>query len=503
MAARDPFEAFPKQSAILPPGFSAPPPWNAAPVRAEIAGRRVIAAPAVPVVPIRSAEGEDLGVLIGWAILDGRLLGEGDEARLPPGGSVEADLLPDLAGRAACLWDDGSGPALELDSGGFLPMVFAADAGIVAATSTLLAALSPRPVAEEIAEIYDFPARRGYLPFRLAHHQGVRRLLPGRRLDLETFEAPRVWPSPALAAAPRLGRAEAETAVQAIAERLRVQAGAVADATVRAGGVPRLNLTAGADSRLVLAALRPWRETLLTQTFRHRFGAFGLDNALDVHVAGALARRAGARHETVAADVPSGPAALDAWLERTGRTTYEAVADLAPSLERADREALTLDGVGTEFLRAITWAPEDLDLGPLDRDRLLARLRLPPARPILEEAEFWLDELPPCDGLRALDAAKIDLMHACWAATPVYGAALPVPTLSPFPSRRNHDAVMALPDAWRLSGGAWRAAMEALWPELAVPALNRAEGWARLRFFPVELKARTPKRLKRLIRPYR
>lgn len=503
----DPFARWPKQFLILPEGFRAPAPWDAAPVRARVAGWRVLAAPAAPVVPVRGADGAGIGVLIGWAILGGRLLGEGDAVELPPGGSVEADVLADLGGRAVCLWRAAEGAVLELDSAGFLPAVFAPDAGIVAASSGLLAEVSPRPADAEVAAIHDFPRRRGYLPFGLTHHRGVVRLLPGHRLALDAMAARRVWPPPALAAAPRLAEgAAAEAAARGIAEGLRARALAVAAAAAAAGIGPRLNLTGGYDSRLVLAALRPVAGDLVCQTVRHRFGAFAQDNALDLHLARRLAARAGARHETIRALAPDpacDAAAREAWLGRTGRTYYEALSDLALTLERAGREALTLDGTGCEMLRAITWAEEDLGAPALSREGLLARLRLPPARPIEAAAEAWLAGLPPCDAPRALDLAKIEMMHGCWFGPTVYGLGLPVPTLSPFPTRAAHAALMRLPDLWRRSGGAWRACLGALWPELGAVAVNRAEGWARLRFLPAELKGRAPKRLKRWVRPYR
>jgi len=491
------FRAYPKQFLISPTGDQ-PPPVRAA-KSIECRGWRLQAAESLPVIGLTDDRGARIGLLVGWAILGGRLIADGETLTLAPGMSVEANILPDLAGRALCLWRSRDGTdCIQPDSAGFLPAVYAPGSALVASTSTLIAKSMRCCVDSDVAAIYAFPKRRGYLPFGLTHHQGVRRLLPGHRLDLDRFRARRVWPTPEACAAPCVGEGEALALLRAVADRVSVQAGAVAEAT----NPPRLYLSGGHDSRMILAALHAHAGRLICETLSDDGRVAGAGDALDLHIARRVARIAGVRH-LVLDTAPASRGEVAAWLERTGWTYYEPLTELAATAKRHDRGSLVMDGTGAEILRAINWQRADLDAPRLTRDVLLARARVPAVPLICAAAERWLEELPPCDTLRALDIAKIDLMHGCWFGPAVYGHDIPVPSLGPFPSQRNHDAALALPKDWKMGGETYRAWFAYLWPELAGIPANRASGLSMLRFPKSEIKRRVPTKVKRWLKPHR
>lgn len=486
------FREFPKQFAISPE--TAPAPRTAHGHAESAAGWRAQAARAVPLVPVEDAAGARVGLLVGWAIWRGRLWPQGETLRLGPGETVEGVVLPELAGRAVVLWRAPEGPRLETDAGGFLPAVWAAEEGLVASTSTLIDLIAPRETDAEAAAIFDFPRRRGFLPFGLTHHRGVRRLLPGHRLDLDRMAAVRVWPAPSLLAAPPPAEAEAQAALTAAADRVAAQVGAVAEAAP-----PRLYLSGGHDSRMVLAALRaalgPEIGALTCETLVNTA-------PLDLHLARKAALAAGARHLAVEV-IPSSREEVAAWLRRAGWSFYDPVSELAATAKANDRRSPVMDGSGAEIFRASNWLAEDLAAPRLTREVLLARSRLPEVPVVLREAEAWLAALPPCPATAALDVAKIDLIHGCWAGASIYGHDIETPSLSPVASRAVYEAALRLPPAWKKGSESYRRWMAHLWPEgLAVPA-NRAEGLDRLRFLKTELKRMIPARLKRRLKPYR
>jgi len=127
-----------------------------------------------------------------------------------------------------------------------------------------------------------------------------------------------------------------------------------------------------------------------------------------------------------------------------------------------------------EILRGFNWRPGDEEAGPLDLKILLGRARRPRAPRIVTEAELWPASLPR---LPALDVAKTDLMHGCWAGPAVYGHDIEVPSISPFASQRNHDAALLMTPDWKRSGETYRLRLQGLWAELLERPATARPAW--------------------------
>jgi len=458
--------------------------------RAEFAGWTAHAAPRVPRIALTGPDGAQAGLLLGWVIHEGRLLADGDP--LATGADFETEVFPALAGRFVCLWQTPGGLRFRLDAAGFLPAVFDAETGLVASTSTLIDRLVPRAVDADVAAVFAFPARRGFLPFGLTHHRGVTRLLPGHHLDPATFAVTRVWPEAALLAAPRLDAAAAAQAAAEVAGWVRGQVGAV---IAGAGGRGGLYLSGGRDSRMILAACRDWRDALACETLVN-------DAPLDRHIATRLARRFGLRHELIAI-TPAARAEVAAWLERSGHMVYDDVSELAATAPRIERPYPVMDGTGAEITRASNWMAADLASPRLDVPVLLERLRLPAAPVFRSAAGAWLAGLPPADAAQALDIAKIEAIHGCWSGSTVYGHAVGTPSISPFASQRINAVALRLPKAYKMAAGFYRDYVAALWPELLEEPVNAATGLDRLRFPREEIRRLVPKTIRRRLKPFR
>lgn len=455
---------------------------------AEFAGWTAHAARAVPRIALTGPDGAQAGLLLGWVIHEGRLLADGD--RLAGGADFEAGVFPALAGRFVCLWQAPGGLRFRLDAAGFLPAVFDAETGLIASTSTLIDRLVPREIDAAVEAVFAFPKRRGFLPFGLTRHRGVRRLLPGHHLDPATFAATRVWPEASLLAMPRLDVAEAACTAAEVGTWVRAQVGAV----IRAGR-GGIYLSGGRDSRMILAACRDWRDAITCETLVN-------DAPLDRHIATRLARRFGFRHELIQI-VPASRPEIAAWLERSGHMVYDEVSELAATAPRIDRGHPVMDGTGAEITRASNWTEADVAAPRLDLETLLKRLRLPAAPVFRSAAEAWLAGLPPADAAQALDIAKIEAIHSCWSGSAVYGHAVETPSISPFVSQRINAVALRLPKAYKMEAGFYRDYVAALWPELLEVPVNAATGLDRLRFPREEIRRLVPKSVRRRLKPFR
>ncbi|WP_209426793.1 hypothetical protein [Pararhodobacter sp. SW119] len=480
------FSDLPKQWIVAP----SPLPDPVAGKRDRFAGYDLAMADAVPVQILRDARGAEVGRLIGWPIHGETLHRADGTLRLAEGEGPE-DLFDTLGGRFVLLWQAEDGRVLlREDSAGSLPAIFAPAAGIVAATVTLMDQLHPLPVATEVEAIFDFPTRRGFLPFGLTPRQGAHRLMPNHALDLSTMSTRRVWPDAAFAARPPLTDTRIAAGVAETAAILRRHMTAILKQ-----GETVLYLSGGQDSRTVLAAARGMTENLRAETL----GDAGL---LDAHVAAQVARAAGIPHARVSV-LPVSGTEIETWLTRSGRMMFDPVTLLSATAVKIHTGNHPISGTGAEIMRASNWGADDLEAPEIDVDRLLARVRMPDLPVTRRAAQAWIDSLPPMDAALAIDLAKIEQIHGCWSGAEAYGHPLPFPTLNPFSGQQLNEIALAMPGKYRLSNAMFGELMRSLWPELLEVPINRATGLSRLRFWRAEITRMIPAGLRRKLKPLR
>ena len=270
------FSDLPKQWIVSPAPLADPVAGKAD----RFAGYHLATAREVPVQTLRSAEGADLGRLIGWPIQGETLHRTDGTITLGPGQTPEY-LFAELGGRFVLLWQAADGRVLlREDSAGSLPAIHAPAARLVGATVTLIDQIHSLPPAPEVEAIFDFPKRRGFLPFGLTPRQGAHRLMPNHVLDLDSMTPRRVWPDAGFAARPPLDADQISAGVAETAVLLRRHMTAILNQ-----GETVLYLSGGQDSRTVLAAARGMTANLRAETL-------GDEGLLDAHVAAQVARAA-------------------------------------------------------------------------------------------------------------------------------------------------------------------------------------------------------------------
>src|SRR5690625_4148251 len=225
-----------------------------------------------------------------------------------------------------------------------------------------------------------------------SHLRGVQRLMPNFALRLDEFTTERIWPA-APAAIPTIPESEA------IARAYAMAAG-FARAVGRNGPVTT-HLTAGYDSRMVLAALGPEAAPHIPAI------TIALPNpaaALDLRVAGRLATRFGLRHQ-IRPFLPAFAADVALWHMRTGGCIADTVSTLSRTLASWPPDEIQLTGACGEVMRAFYWHEGDIGAPRPNAEELLTRLSMPRGERTLMAAEAWLETLPPSDAVRVWDLA--------------------------------------------------------------------------------------------------
>lgn len=448
-------------------------------------------AAAVPLVRLVGADGRDMGRLIGWAIRGEVFYRKNGSIHLDAGTSAE-DIFASLGGRFVMLWQAGDSRVLfREDSSGNLPASYCPTARSVASSVTLLDIISPLAQADDVNAIFEFPKRRGFLPFGLTSRQGARRLMPNHALNFSDFSVHRIWPTAEFCTRPEQTKAVVRAQVQEAAKIVQRHMRAIL-----AQGETVLYLSGGHDSRMVLAAGRENADNLRCETF-------GKPNCLDMYVSSRVTRLAGVAHRNVVFR-PSTRDQVKAWLHRTGYAMYDPVAELVATTIANEPVNNPISGTGSELPRATNWTVDDIDAARIDIGVLLKRIRVPDHPAVRAAGQAWLDSIPAtADAVMILDLAKIEQVHGCWAGSAVYGHPVALPSIYPFSGQRLSEISLSLPASYRIEANFYRDYMQAVWPEMLNIPVNRAVGLHRLRFLRREITRRIPSRLKRWLKPLR
>ena len=312
----------------------------------------------------------------------------------------------------------------------------------------------------ELIEALDIPNQDRYFPFGLTPDRRVRRLLPNHYLDLDSFEPVRSWPAPHT----RFG-ASTETArvVEGIADKVRQNVEAIA-----ALGPVAVALTAGRDSRMVLAAAR----RVLPAIECYTYGLPDKKAQLDCRTAGALARRLRLRHEIVHWAEPTAPD-LQQWQERTGHCVAGRVWQLVTTHEQL-QPGRRLSGMGGEVGRCFFWRKQDLEATRVGPQQIIERLRLPVHRRLCLEADAWLHSLPVNAPPDVLDLLYIEQRLGCWAGPQAYGNANA--SMAPLCDQLVFESMLALPWHYRFEQKLAVDFISHLWPDLLSLPFNREVG---------------------------
>jgi len=378
----------------------------------------------LPVVRIHSM-GEPVGWLLGQATtLDGRIVTE--DLQLPTG-NVE-DFIYSFGGRFVVILP--SLGRIYLDSFGLLSTVYCAHAGIVASTPSLISYDDRTPDRTELLAVMGIPYKKGRFPNGLTCRENVERILPNHYLDLQTWKTVRHWPG-----AEPFEPVDPADAAAEIAEIAKNQLRAIYE-----HGPATLMLTAGRDSRLLLACSRAFAQQLdcITMDFNDSL------SLIDLSTAPKLAARAGVRHRVMNWREPE-ERDLALWLYRTGFCVGEPRGwQVTTTMRDVDPGRSLVFAPISEMMKAKILRFRDTKDSTIDPERLLRYGRCASTPETLARIEAWLDGIPIADARHKLLMFWLEQTMGCWTGIWAYAAYCDGPSF-PLSHRRVIQLIAGLP----------------------------------------------------------
>lgn len=425
--------------------------------------------PWLPVTKIVATDGLEVGWLLGSAIDEHAEFIE-QTARVPFAsdanpGAIESWLYR-LCGRYVAIWLSPTYERVYLDAGGMLPVVFAPGQDRVASTTSLIPYDGGNDDDLDLLRAARIPADKVVLAFGMTSRYGVARLHPNHYLDLNQWKPRRHWPS-----APLDNCVDPLEAIHIVS---RLIARHVA-ASARRGSI-QLALTAGSDSRAILACSREYLHNieLFTLAIPDRVGR------LDVDVATRIADRHGLSHH-VLPYVPPTRQDLESWLWRSGFSLADPRGwHNSPTYRQLDANNIEISGVGGEAARVAYWRDCGSGQNRVTPRVLADCLQLPHHAGVLANIRTWMSSYPASTPVQLVDGFFLEQAMGAWAGNLAYGDAHSVRCrLYPFVSREALDVMSRLPESYKLARRFQSDLIRYHWPELLRAPFNRRAGFRR------------------------
>jgi hypothetical protein len=404
-------------------------------------------------------DGAVVGLVIGWAVCPrrGRMIGRTET--VDGNDLFRNEIYPLLGKYLAILQVDGE-TRVYLDGLGSLSVVFDAEAQMVGGTAADVMddqAYRKRLDHELYAALE--VTKDGWFPAGLTAHRGLERLMPNHYLDCETWATAR---HNAYLATPSAGQS-AETLLDTIHGGLQ----ATVSGLLLGGHAVSVGLTAGGDSRLILAALRDFGDRVEFYTVEP--ASNGYASSLDLVRARELASRHGLQHRILPFQTATEEQMLE-WDRRVGHSVITANRRQFPSVFPL-QDRICIGGLGGEVGRCFLW--RDMERMPrIDAVSIVDLLKLPRVPAMLQRVEAWLERVPPESPHHILDLAYIELRMGSWSSSQSYSNEREI-IIGPLGSFSMMEAMLALPPKFRQNDGFIREFIARYWPELLARPINR------------------------------
>ena len=369
------------------------------------------------------ADDEPVGLVIGRAldVVHGGRPGEihlSVDRPLDRAGSVER-IQRRLVGRYVGLIEAETGPCLFADPGGALPVVYDDGGSVAASPLSLPTVAQDTHFRDTLFDVFDSQSG-SWLPGTATYYRGVRRLLPNHVLDLESWEVDRFWPDDDWEGWARDG------ADDDVADQIVTDLTTVCDAAMEHYRRPTMGLTAGLDSRCLLALVREWATDGSLSLYTYESDEY----RLDVH----MARRIAADHGLDWTPVPTAEATRrqqEEFKKRSGYAVSTAAKAIHPTIRGLETDARIV-GMGSEIGRGYYYRLSDSERTDIDGERLLERLNRPVHPEIAADLDDWLHELAGLDTYTTLDLAYQEHRLGCWSGPQYLGILEDCDVISPF-----------------------------------------------------------------------
>jgi hypothetical protein len=257
--------------------------------------------------------------------------------------------------------------------------------------------------AKDYMESHVFRSNLEYRwPGTASAFRGLKHLLPNHALDFDTGAVERYWPDKPLASL------DPQSAVEEIAHLIQ---GLVAAGAARFDLA--LSLTAGLDSRLVLAAARHVKDHLTYVTVRQ---AKMPDNHADIEVPARLLRSLGLPHQVIRAELAMSPEFAYAFKSSAFLSHDHYGADAEAIFRTFGRKKVALVGSGGEIGRCYTRVSR-LRVWITSLEKTLARFEIGAVQKFaVHHYRKWLEDIGDTHNVSVLDLFEWEQGHGNWVA---------------------------------------------------------------------------------------
>lgn len=423
--------------------------------------------PSLPALKIcEERTGIFVGYMVGWPVSpEGRVM---QKHIVLPTGESETTLHDELyryAGSWACMIHVEGEWRLYGDPFHSIPIVYHTDLHVIASSTGLIPG-EERSKHEALVDALDIPNQDNWYPFGLTPYHECRRLLPNHYLKIDTKQVVRHWPH-----SDTFGHYSGSDIRSTVIKKLSKNIRAFVE-----NGVPYLSLTAGRDSRVLLACSREVKDQISCHTIRiPDEGA-----RIDFQVAGYIAKTFDLERKGQHFVKPD-PDDLEQWLARTGRCVAGRTWHNVTTLRQLHAGRARFEGIGGEIGRAYCHRSTDDRETRFTPTELVKRLNLPVTEELCKAARNWLADAPDLDAFRLLDLLYIEQRIGCWGSVTSLGHADSAQTMFPFCDREIVHALVSLDEEDKRSEEWMTDIIRATWPELLHIPFDQYVGWARVK----------------------
>lgn len=411
-------------------------------------------APDLPVIPVLSEKNEAIGLLLGWPVtLNGIMLTPAQPLQLEKcdDSSAFEQAIFQLGGRWVCLslLDGGQ---FYTDAMASQPCIYCPQAQLVLSSAALLPSPWREQLDHELMATMNVSNSEHFYLFATLPQKNCYRLLANHKIMLHDFSVLRHWPKQFATPQPDL------------AERAN-SLSTVIQAHIKAcvhNAPTKIGLSAGYETRLMLACAKPWLHQLKFWTRKERKTRAGLDQIVAAH----LARTFNLWHEFVVATPDnSEPQSEQDWLERTGHCIGGSALHNRQLIDMEQGHHFALTGIGGELCRAFYWPATGLT-EPLTAGMLHLLSGVPQHVAFKDAAEVYLRQLPDLPIWQQLGLFYLENRVGAYASVHRYGNKNGITFIYPLNHRLAVEAMVTLPLAEQQQNKLHRAVIRQRWPEL-------------------------------------
>jgi hypothetical protein len=322
--------------------------------------------------------------------------------------------------------------------------------------------LEPDAEAMEFMDSYVVRTRAEYhWPAASAPVRGLRHLLPNHYVNMQSGAIARFWPTAPL---------EPMSFDEGVERLTTILPGLVQAAAARFDLA--LALTAGLDSRLVLAASRPFSEEIRYVTVRQ---AKMHDDNADIMVASRLSAALGLRHDVIRAHSSMSAEFSRVYKARVYGAHDHYGADAEAILRHYGRRKVAVTGSGAEVGRCSFRQRMPFSDWRRIRAEDLAWLEHMEHPFAIRHFETWLDDVGENSPVKVLDLLEWEQGHGSWLAmTQLEFDIAWRDILTPYNCRELLAALLAVRETHRRAPEyrLFKAAIQELWPDVLCQPIN-------------------------------